>query len=86
MAGMIAAHDTVLMCETDKTEFKECVEKATVIGNMSEDLNKWNDNGLVSTIIGYIIFAVMFIYAVINIFVDIKKRGEMYAGYISDDM
>ena len=28
----------------------------------------------------------MFVYAIINIFIDIKKRGEMYAGYISDDL
>ena len=52
----------------------------------SPDINLWSTNGRVSACIGFIIFGVMFIFTIINIFIDIDKRGKMYASYIEDDL
>ena len=66
-------------------QYKEETPKESFM-NVSKDMNKFSDGGVITTIIGYIVFGVMFVFTVINIFIDIHKRGNFYQDLIDADI
>ena len=51
---------------------------------MNEDLNEWSSGGTVGAIIGFAIFGIMYLYAIVMIFLDIKKNDEKYTELLAD--
>lgn len=45
---------------------------------MSENQNTWNSTSYAGVIIGFGVFALMYMFTVVSIFIDIKKRGADY--------
>tara|TARA_B110000305_G_C18850698_1_gene364342 strand:+ start:168 stop:374 length:207 start_codon:yes stop_codon:yes gene_type:complete len=55
--------------------------------NMSpEENNDWKSKNAVGAILGFTVFGIAYIFAVIKIFIDIDARDKMYDADIVDDL
>ena len=53
---------------------------------MSEDQNKWYNVSVAGVLLGFGLFAIMYAFTIVNIFLDIRKRGNYYQGLIEEDL
>ena len=51
----------------------------------SPSLNEWNDTGKIGAILGFAVFGIMYLYAIVMIFRDIRKNDKMYSELLEHD-
>ena len=54
--------------------------------NMSDDTNEFSDTGKIGIIVGYAVFALFYVIAVIAIFIDICKDYNKYSELVEGDL
>ena len=52
---------------------------------MSTDKAEWTTSGQIGAILGFTVFGVMYLYAIIMIFRDIKRNDDKYSELLADD-
>ena len=51
---------------------------------MNDDVNEWTGSGQVGAILGFGIFGIMYLYAIVMIFMDIRKNDKHYTALLEE--
>jgi hypothetical protein len=49
-------------------------------------MNAWTESAKLGCIIGYAVFALAYLYAIVSLAIDMRKRDTMYGEMIAEDL